>query len=63
LLGSARLLARTGESPDTLRDQVTSPNGTTFAGLSVLKAADFRATLRQTVLAARARATELSQDA
>jgi len=62
LLGSARLLARTGESPDKLRDQVTSPNGTTLAGLNTLKAGDFRALITKTVLAAKARAKEISQE-
>jgi pyrroline-5-carboxylate reductase len=62
LLGSSRLLARTNEDPNLLRDQVTSPNGTTYAGLSCLKAADFRGLILNTVLAARARASELSKD-
>lgn len=62
LLGSARLLARTGESPDRLRDQVTSPNGTTLAGLNTLKAGEFRALISKTVLAAKARAQEISQE-
>lgn len=62
LLGSARLLARKSIDPETLRDQVTSPNGTTFAGLQRLKAGNFRALIQETVLAATARSKELSQD-
>lgn len=62
LLGAARLLARQGEAPETLRDKVTSPNGTTFAGLQQLRAGDFRGLLRATVLAATARSRELSRD-
>ena len=62
LLGSARLLARKAIDPETLRDQVTSPNGTTFAGLQQMKARDFRGVLRDAVLAATARSKELSQD-
>lgn len=62
LLGAARLLARKAIDPETLRDQVTSPNGTTFAGLQRLKAGDFRGLIRETVLAATARSKELSQD-
>jgi pyrroline-5-carboxylate reductase len=62
LLGSARLLARKQIEPETLRDQVTSPNGTTFAGLQRLKAGNFRDLIRDTVLAATARSKELSQD-
>ncbi|MFM9081984.1 MAG: pyrroline-5-carboxylate reductase [Opitutaceae bacterium] len=61
LLGSARLLARTGQEPETLRDQVTSPNGTTYAGLQRMKAHDFRGIMRETVLAATARSEELSR--
>ncbi|MFI5380247.1 MAG: pyrroline-5-carboxylate reductase [Tepidisphaerales bacterium] len=62
LLGSARLLARTGETPETLRNQVTSPNGATQAGLRRLEAGNFRALIRETVLAAKGRAGELSRD-
>jgi pyrroline-5-carboxylate reductase len=62
LLGSARLLAQKNIEPEILRDQVTSPNGTTFAGLQRLKAGDFRSLIRETVLAATARSKELSQD-
>lgn len=62
LLGSARLLARRKVEPEVLRDQVTSPNGTTFAGLQQMKARDFRGLIRETVLAATARSRELSRD-
>jgi pyrroline-5-carboxylate reductase len=62
LLGAARLLARKKIEPEILRDQVTSPNGTTFAGLQRMKAGDFRGLIRDTVLAATARSKELSRD-
>jgi len=62
VLGSSRLLARSTESPEVLRDRVTSPNGTTFAGLQVLGARNFRETLKETILAATHRAGELSRD-
>ena len=62
VLGSARLLARTGGEPEALRDKVVSPNGTTHAGLQVMAAHRFRDTLRDTVLAATKRAAELSKD-
>lgn len=61
LLGSARLMAETGTEPETLRNQVTSPNGTTFAGLKRLEAHNFRAIMVETVQAAKARAEELAQ--
>lgn len=62
VLGAARLLARRGVDPELLRNQVTSPNGTTFAGLRKLEAGQFRPLIRETILAAQARAAELSQD-
>jgi pyrroline-5-carboxylate reductase len=62
LLGAARLLARKNIEPETLRNQVTSPNGTTFAGLQRMAARDFRGLIRETVLAAKARSEELSHD-
>lgn len=61
-LGAARLVARTGEVPEKLRDKVTSPNGTTYAGLQVLSQRQFRDTLKETILAATRRAGELSKD-
>ena len=62
VLGSARLMVQTGTEPETLRNQVTSPNGTTFAGLQRMAAHDFRGIIRETVLAAKTRSEELSKD-
>jgi pyrroline-5-carboxylate reductase len=62
VLGAAKLLAQSGAEPEALRDQVVSPNGTTFAGLQVLATRQFRETMRETILAAAARAGELSRD-
>ena len=61
ILGSARLMARSELSPEALRDQVTSPNGTTYAGLQVLKAHNFRNTMIEVVAAAKARSAELAR--
>jgi pyrroline-5-carboxylate reductase len=61
LLGAARLLAQKAVPPEVLRDRVTSPNGTTFAGLQEMKAGDFRGLITRTVAAATARSRELSQ--
>ncbi len=60
LLGAARLLARRGTDPEELRNQVTSPNGVTAAGLRRMSERDFRGMVRETVLAAKARSEELS---
>ncbi|MDB6126939.1 MAG: pyrroline-5-carboxylate reductase [Verrucomicrobia bacterium] len=62
VLGAARLLARSGVDPEELRRQVTSPKGMTLAGLNRMEARDFRGTLRETVLAAKARSEEMSKD-
>jgi pyrroline-5-carboxylate reductase len=62
ILGSAKLLAQSDAEAEALRDQVTSPNGTTFAGLQRMTARDFRGLIRETVLAATARSVELSKD-
>ena len=62
VLGAARLLAETRAEPEALRDQVTSPHGTTFAGLQVMAARGFRDTVKETILAAKARSEELSRE-
>lgn len=62
ILGAARLMARTQAEPEDLRNQVTSPNGTTFAGLQRMAARDFRGMMKETVLAAKARSEELSRE-
>lgn len=62
LLGASRLLAQTAIDPETLRQQVTSPQGTTLAGLRRLEAHGFRDMVREAVLAAQARSVELSRD-
>ena len=59
LLGSARLLAEGGEGPEALRAAVTSPGGTTAAGLHVLEAHAVRAALADAVAAAASRSAEL----
>lgn len=58
LLGSARMVQQTRLHPAALKDQVTSPGGTTIAGLHALEAGRLRATLIDAV----ERATERSRD-
>ena len=60
LLGSALLLSRGDGDPETLRNQVTSPNGVTAAGLRKMADLDFRGILSAAIVAAKARAVELS---
>lgn len=59
--GSLALADVTGERPEALRDQVTSPNGTTRAGLDALESALFRDAIAAALTAARDRARELSR--
>ena len=61
ILGSGRLMARSGEHPETLRNYVTSPNGTTQAALERLTEGDFRKLIADAVSAARDRSLELSR--
>lgn len=61
VLGTAELLKQTGQHPAQLKDQVTSPGGTTIAGVSVLERAGFRSALIEAVRAAWQRSQELGQ--
>jgi pyrroline-5-carboxylate reductase len=61
LLGSARLLAETGDEPSVLRASVTSPGGTTAAGLRVLEAAGVRSAVLDAVVAATERSRQLGE--
>lgn len=57
--GAAELILKTGDSPTLLRENVTSPNGTTFAALESLKASQFDATIHKAMQAACERSIEL----
>jgi pyrroline-5-carboxylate reductase len=57
--GSARMLVESGESADALRTKVTSPGGTTEAGLKVLSERRVGDAIHETVAAATQRAREL----
>jgi pyrroline-5-carboxylate reductase len=59
--GSLALLAATGETPENLRNQVTSPGGTTKAGLDAMAAANFRQVVASALIAAKARGEELGK--
>jgi pyrroline-5-carboxylate reductase len=59
LLGSARLLTEDGPGPAALRAAVTSPGGTTAAGLRELERHGVRAAFLDAVTAASDRAREL----
>ncbi|MDB4508375.1 pyrroline-5-carboxylate reductase [Akkermansiaceae bacterium] len=57
-LGAAKMVSETNLLPAELRDRVTSPGGTTIAGLAALEKGNFRST----VISAVSTATERSQE-
>ncbi|KAF8646997.1 hypothetical protein HU200_065511 [Digitaria exilis] len=60
VLGAATMVSETGKHPGQLKDQVTSPAGTTIAGVQELEKGAFRGTLISAVVAAAKRCRELS---
>lgn len=62
VLGAARLVAETGDDPEVLRDRVTSPGGTTLAGLEKMEEGRFRDLMKEVVFAAKTRSEELSKE-
>ena len=60
-LGAAKLVLETDELPAKLKDQVTSPGGTTIAGLHVLEKGGVRGAIMDAVDAAVARSKELGK--
>lgn len=61
VIGSTKLLQESGEHPATLRDNVTSPGGTTIHGLSALESSGFRNSIVNAVKAATERSAELAE--
>lgn len=61
VLGAARMVLETGLHCGELKDMVTSPGGTTIAGLHALERGGVRAALMDAVEAAAKRATELGK--
>ena len=62
LLGAAMLLAESEETPEALRDAVTSPGGTTAAALKVFEDGGFRDLVDRAIAAAKARSLELAEE-
>jgi len=60
VFGSAAMVQETGKHPGELKDMVTSPGGTTIAGLAALEDGAFRSSVIKAVEAAWKRAGELS---
>jgi pyrroline-5-carboxylate reductase len=59
LLGASRLLAESGDTAEALRAAVTSPGGTTAAGLRALESRGVRSALLEAVMAATERSRQL----
>lgn len=63
VFGAAKLLRETGEAPDALRAKVTSPGGTTAAGIAALDEGGFHDAVLAAVERAIARGRELGEAA
>jgi pyrroline-5-carboxylate reductase len=61
VFGAAKLARESGRRPAELREQVSSPGGTTVAGLERLEAGGLRAAVADAVAAATRRSRELGQ--
>ena len=61
IMGAARMMMETEKSPTQLREMVTSPGGTTEAGLKELDEAGFSELVVDAVMAATKRAGELGR--
>ena len=60
LLGAATMVLETGMHPEELRNLVTSPGGTTIAGIRALERGGFRSAIIKAVMEAAKRSKELS---
>ncbi|XP_057719054.1 pyrroline-5-carboxylate reductase isoform X1 [Arachis stenosperma] len=60
VLGAASMVTGTGKHPGQLKDDVTSPAGTTISGVHELEKGGFRGTLMNAVVAAAKRSRELA---
>jgi len=59
--GSSKMLFETGEEPKILKDMVTSPGGTTLAGLEAFEKGNFPSLLKKVIERAEKRSKELRE--
>ncbi len=62
-LGSMEYLAASGRTPEELRAQVTSPNGSTMRAIAVLEEADLKELFDRATAAGEARTREMAAEA
>ena len=62
ILGAAKMVQKQGEGPSSLREKVTSPNGTTAAGLQALELNGGGIAISEAVKQASQRSKSLSED-
>lgn len=61
VLGAARMCLATGENPAVLKSRITSPGGTTSAGLLALEAGTIRSSFAKAIAAAAERSKEMGE--
>lgn len=59
LIGAGKMLAESGKSPSRLREEITSPNGTTFAALQVFSRGNLTELVEEAARAAAQRAADM----
>ena len=59
--GAAKMVLNTGENPSILKDKVTSPGGTTIAGLKILEQRGFRSAIQAAIEEATKRSSSLKK--
>lgn len=61
-IGAAKMIQESGKDATSLRNEVTSPNGTTHAAFEVLRSNNFSRVVFDAIRAARDRSKELSEE-
>lgn len=61
VLGAGKMLRESGDSPEMLRKKITSPNGTTEAGIKTLDSYYFERIMKESIKNAKQRSIELGE--